>query len=115
MSYDLYLWADPNPVTAEQARDIFERLAGGDDSATAPAAGPLEFAAELVKHFPRLEDLADADDSPWNMSPDATERGVILCMGLSRVAEAGPRIDELADRYGLVCYDPSTRQVRHPA
>ena len=35
-----------------------------------------------------LEDLADVDDSPWNMSPDATERRVILCMGLSRVAEA---------------------------
>ncbi|WP_263855648.1 hypothetical protein [Amycolatopsis eburnea] len=40
---------------------------------------------------------------------------MILCMGLSRAAEAGPRIVEPAGRYGLVRYDPSTRQVRHPA
>ncbi|WP_439381095.1 hypothetical protein [Amycolatopsis lexingtonensis] len=115
VSYDLYRWAGPSPVTAEQAGEICERLVDGDEAATVPSGRVLEFAAELVEHYPRLEDLADADDSPWNMSPDATEHRVILCMGLSRVSEAGPRIVELADRYGLVCYDPSTRQVRHPA
>lgn len=115
VSYDLYLWAEPNPVTAEQAGDICNRLADGDEASTTPTARHLEFAAELVTHYPRLEDLTDVDDSPWNMSPDATDRRVILCMGLSRAAEAGARILELADRYSLVCYDPSTRQVHHPA
>ena len=115
MSYDLYLWATPNPVTAEQADDICHRLADGDEESTAPAARLLEFAAELATHYPDLEDLTDVDDSPWNMSPDATEHRVILCMGLSQASEAGPRILELADRYGLVCYDPSVRQVHHPA
>src|SRR5690349_16784587 len=115
VSYDLYLWAEPNPITAEQAGDICARLADGDDTSTTPAARHLEFAAELVTHYPRLEDLTDFDDSPWNMSPDATDRRVFLCMGLSQAAEAGPRILELADRYRLVCYDPWTRQVHHPA
>ncbi|MEU7786818.1 hypothetical protein [Amycolatopsis sp. NPDC049159] len=112
MSYDLYLWAEPNPVTAERAGEICDRLADGDETSTAPAARNLEFAAELVTQYPRLEDLTDLDDSPWNMSPDVTDRRVVLCMGLSRAAEAGPRILELADRHSLVCYDPSTRQVQ---
>lgn len=103
VSYDLYLWAEPNPVTAEQAGDICTRLAEGDETSTTPTDRHLEFAAELVTaHYPRLEDLTDLDDSPWNMSPDATDRRVVLCMGLSRAAEAGPRILELANRYSLV-------------
>lgn len=114
MSYDLYLWAKPNPVTAEQASDICQQLAGGNHASTTPTARLLEFAAELVRHYPRLEDLTDLDDSPWNMSPDATDHRVILCMGLSQASKVGPRILELANRYSLVCYDPSTRQVHHP-
>jgi hypothetical protein len=51
-SYDLYLWAEPDPVTAEQAWGICNRLADGDEDSTMPAAGHPEFAAELVTHYP---------------------------------------------------------------
>ena len=115
MSYDLYLWAEPSPVTAGQALEICRRLAGGDQSATRPESRLLEFAGDLVADYPRLEDLTDLDDSPWNMSPDATTHRVILCMGLSKASIVGPRILELAEHYGLVCYDPSTQHVHHPA
>lgn len=115
MSYDLYLWAEPSPVTASRALDICHRLAGGDQSATVPEPRLLEFASDLVADYPRLEELTDLADSPWNMSPDATAHRVILCMGLSKASIIGPRILELAERYSLVCYDPSTRQVHHPA
>jgi hypothetical protein len=115
MSYDLYLWAEPNPVTADQALKICHRLADGDQSATMPEARLLEFTGDLVAEYPRLEELTDLDDSPWNMSPDATAHRVILCMGLSKASIIGPRILELAERYSLVCYDPSTQQIHHPA
>jgi hypothetical protein len=69
----------------------------------------------LVTHYPRLEDLTDFTGSPWNMSPDATDHRVILCMGLSQASKVSPLILELADRYSMVCYDPSTRQVHHAA
>jgi hypothetical protein len=62
-----------------------------------------------------LEELTDLDESPWNMSPDATAHRVILCMGLSKASIIGPRILELAEQYSLVCYDPSARQIHHPA
>jgi hypothetical protein len=114
MSYDLYLWAKPSPVTAGQARDICYRLASSDQSVTTPESRLLEFAKDLMSQYPRLEDLTDVDNSPWNMSPDATLHRVILCMGLSQASKVGPRILELAGRYSLVCYDPSTQQVHHP-
>lgn len=114
VSYDLYLWAKPSPITADRADDICHRLASGDDAATMPDPRLLEFARDLVARYPRLEDLTDADDSPWNMSPDATANRVILCMGRSQASKVGPAILELAGRYSLVCYDPSTRQVHHP-
>ena len=69
VSFDLYLWATPSPVTADQAGDICDRLAEGDQSATTPSPRLLEFASELVARYPRLEDLASPDDSPWSMSP----------------------------------------------
>jgi hypothetical protein len=115
MSYDLYLWAGPNPVTADLADEICHRLASGDQDSTTPDARLLEFASELITRYPRLEDLTDFDGSPWNMSPDATDHRVILCIGLSQASKVGPRILELANRYSLICYDPSTRQVHHPA
>jgi hypothetical protein len=114
MSYDLYLWAEPNPVTAELAEEICHRLASDDQDSTTPDVRLLEFVAELATYYPRLEDLSDFGGAPWNMSPDATDRRVILCIGLSQASKVGPHILELADRYSLVCYDPSTRQVHHP-
>jgi hypothetical protein len=107
MSYDLYLWAEPQSVTAGQAGAICQRLADGDRAATASTPRLLEFAADLVTLYPPLEDLADTDGSPWTMSPDVTDRRVILCLGWSHVPTAGARILELAGRYGLVCHAPS--------
>jgi hypothetical protein len=115
VSFDLYLWATPSPVTADQASDICSRLARGDQSATTPRPRLLEFAGELVARYPRLEDLTDPAGSPWSMSPDATPERVILSMGFSRAPEVSPDILRLASQHGLVCYDPQARQVHHPA
>lgn len=116
MSYDLYLWHRPQPVTAQQAAAICHRLARSCDDDVIPDEAVLSFHEELMARFPPLESLAenDADDSPWNMSPDATDSRVILCMGLSRASKIGPFILELAARHRLVCFDPSTGVVHHP-
>ena len=73
MSYDLYLWASPGPVTAVRAGEIYHQLADGDQTGTTADVRLLEFTAALVMRYPRLEDLSDLDASPWNMSPDATD------------------------------------------
>lgn len=115
VSFDLYLWASPSPVTASQAAAICHCLAEGDQSVTTPDPRLLEFASELTARYPRLEDPTSPDDSPWNMSPDVTPERVILCMSFSQSPQISPSILELADRHGLVCYDPQVGHVHHPA
>jgi len=115
VSFDLYLWASPSPVTADQAGAICRRLAEGDQSATTPSPRLLDFASELVARYPQLEDVAAPEDSPWRMSPDVSPERVILCMGFSQAPEISPGILELASLHDLVCYDPQARQVHHPA
>ena len=115
MTFDLYLWASPSPVTADQADAICQRLAEGDQSATTPSPRLLEFASDLIARYPRLEDLASPEDSPWSMSPDVTPQRVILCMGYSHAPQASTGILELASRHSLVCYDPQAGHIHHPA
>jgi hypothetical protein len=117
VSFDLYLWASPSPVTADQAERICERLDEGDQVATEPSPRLLEFAGELMARYPRLEDLDHAviEDSPWRVSPDVSSERVILCMGFSKAAEISREVLELASRHGLVCYDPQAGEVHHPA
>ncbi|MFD0632349.1 hypothetical protein ACFQ9X_12760 [Catenulispora yoronensis] len=48
------------------------------------------------------------------MSPDATASRIILSIGLSRVSQVGPTVEELAAQHRLVCFDPSTGVVHNP-
>lgn len=116
MSYDLYLWHGPKPVTAQQAKAICHQLAQGQDDAVVPHEAVSAFHQDLIARFPRLESLGDdeIEDSPWNMSPSATTGRVILMIGFSHVAQVGPTVQELARQHGLVCFDPQSGVVHHP-
>lgn len=115
MSFDLYLWREPSPITAARAAAVLDRLAEGDDEAVRPDARNLAFHADLLERFPALETLSDAgmEASPWNMSPDATDRRVILCMAWSTAAKTSAVVLDLARRHGLVCYDPQSSQIHN--
>jgi hypothetical protein len=115
VSFDLYLWASPSPVTANQAERICLRLAEGDHLVTVPSPRLLEFAEELAARYPPLEDLDSIEVSPWHMSPDVSSERAVLCMGFPQASEIRSEILELAGRHALVCYDPQARRVHHPA
>lgn len=116
MSFDLYIWREQHPITAEHANTICQELAEGRDDAVEPDTRVLAFHQELTDQFPDLESLSDEEleSSPWNMNPDATSSRVILCMGWSSADEVSQLILELADRHGLVCFDPQGGQIHNP-
>lgn len=49
------------------------------------------------------------------MSPDVTPDRVILCMSYSQAPQTTTGILELASRHRLVCYNPQSGHVHHPA
>lgn len=116
MSYDLYLWHSPKPVTAQQAMAICHQLAASQGDCVVPHNAVLAFYQDLIARFPPLESIADdeLESSPWNMSPDATPSRVILVIGHSRVGQVGLTVEELAAQHGLVCFDPQSAVVHHP-
>jgi len=116
MSFDLYIWSSRQPVTSDRAQEIFRLLADGHDDAVEPDDRVLALHRELIDRYPPLETLGDTEleSSPWTMSPDATDRRVVLCMSWSTAAEASPFVLELAKQHGLVCFDPQSGQIHQP-
>jgi hypothetical protein len=64
MSFDLYVWGSPSPVTAAQAERICRQLAAGDASSVSADGRVRGFARELLGRFPALEGLALMSSRP---------------------------------------------------
>lgn len=116
MSFDLYVWHEPNPISAERARTTCHLLASGDDQVVQPQPQNLAFQAELLERFPDPDDPAEdeLDDIVWSISPDVNDRRSILCVGWSSADEFAEVAVELAGKHGLICFDPQSGQVRNP-
>ncbi|MEU5876051.1 hypothetical protein [Spirillospora sp. NPDC047279] len=119
MSFDLCVWREEHPVTAEQALLKYRWLMGAEEwSGPEPEMFPDErvgtFHAEILNVYPPLNDVAEGE-SPWSMDPfEMPDNYVSLCMGFSEAQNASPTIIELAMRHGLVCFDPQVSRVHNP-
>ena len=86
-------------------------IAEGDSNQ--PGSALVAFMADLTDRYPRLETLPDAEreESPWSGSIGETNGHALIAMGGSHCAEAVEYIMELADKHGLVCFDPKTHSI----
>ncbi|TDC52527.1 hypothetical protein E1281_18930 [Actinomadura sp. KC345] len=125
MSFDLCVWRENHPITGAQALRTYwwlcgsERLGAADESEFTLAHDERvdAFHTELLDAHPPLEglDTAEAEDSPWSMTPDHMPGSyVIMMMGFSDAPEIAPAVIDLAGRYDLVCYDPQAMRVHNP-
>lgn len=116
MSFDLYVWGSPSPVTAAQAERIGRQLAAGDASSVIADGRVRGFAQELLGRFPALESLAaeELEASPWNMTPEISASHVIMTISWSRAQETAEFVLGLAATRGVVCFDPQASDVHNP-
>ncbi|MCW2915403.1 MAG: hypothetical protein JWN52_3471 [Actinomycetia bacterium] len=116
MSFDLYVWGSPQTATAEQAERICHELAAENTSSVSADARVQGFAQELLRRFPALESLTDAEleASPWSMTPEISASHVIMTISWSRAQELAEFVLALAARRGLVCFDPQASVVHNP-
>ncbi|NES14895.1 MULTISPECIES: hypothetical protein [Micromonospora] len=109
MSFDLFVWHEPTPISAAEARAKLDRW--GDDDRGVFAAHPavLRFHEALLRRFPALEDLTEQDIDAlgvWSMTPDRSDSIVVASCVWSRADEVWDAVVDLATEHGLVCYEP---------
>ena len=120
MSFDLCVWREEQPITANQAKEVYLYLqdAGepGVELDVRPDARVGTFYTELMERHPALETLGikEGEASPWSMTPFETQESVTMCMGYRESDTVAPEIIELAGKHGLVCYNPQKYRVHNP-
>lgn len=118
MSFDLGVWYSPQSLSDAEAGECFAAFRS-DGGVTCRVAGNerlAEFVDALTSRYPQIDDLADdqIDACPWNVPFDVSEAHVTIPIMWSRMTEIAPVVMELAERHGLVCYDPQSRKVHLP-
>ncbi len=109
MSYDLYVWHEPLPISADDARAKLQRWVDGDSDVFAPHPAVPVFLDALLDRFPPLESLSDDDIDMlgvWSVTPDRSDSIAALSCVWSRADEVDQVVRELAAAQGLVCYEP---------
>jgi len=119
VSFDLGVWYAPGPVTHEQATHVYDLLCA-DQNAGLTADTRLErFYANLIDRFPlmaSITEMTDEDDEfgAWSVEPTIVRGALLLNLRWPRVSAVRPVVEELAEREGLVVFDPQRNRVRHP-
>jgi hypothetical protein len=114
MSYDLAVWEGARPKSAREAKLHFEALASAHDRA-APSPAIARYVKALLARWP---DIDEDDESPWSDAPLMNNaRGSMIYFGMvySRAGEASAFAADLAQKHGLVCFDPQTEELRPTA
>jgi len=80
VSYDLFVFKGPIPRSEVECTERLARFQSGDEAAFEANPKVAAFYDELLRKYPGPEDLADdkVDDSVWAMTPDASERLIVL-------------------------------------
>ncbi|QFU88364.1 hypothetical protein [Amycolatopsis sp. YIM 10] len=114
MSYDLAVWHEPAGIAADQAARKYTRLITEEPGTDPTHPRVAAFYRELTARYPELDGLPDDDSSPWSVRLTVTSAAVVMCLVWSRADEVGPQVRSLADRHGLVVFDPQNESVHHP-
>lgn len=117
MSFDLAVWPESAVVSAEEAERKYGTFLERERDAVPADPRALAFHRDLTARYPNLTDLPEAEleTSPWAMNPSVVGEAVIMMMSWSAAEAALPDIHELAERHGLVLYDPRARAVHSPS
>ena len=115
-SFRLAVWRNEETLSHKDAAKHYEALMAGSSSQTFSEA-VYGFCSDLSHRYPDPDALSDdqLESCPWACALDFSGCHVIISLMPDRYAEVFPLILELADRYGLICYDPQNDIVHRPS
>lgn len=109
MSFDLYVWHEAEPTSADDAGAKFERWDRGEPEVFTAHPAITDLYGALLKRFPPLESLDDDDRETygvWSFTPERSDSILELSCLWARAAEVAPTIMQMAAEHGLICYEP---------
>ena len=116
MSYDLAVWEGTRPNTNAEAGKTFEALMAQEEGEKSPEPTPAirRYVEALLAKYPQLDD-DNEDECPWADSPligNASGPIFYFAMVYSHAERASAFAAKLANRHGLVCFDPQLSELR---
>ena len=119
MSCDYGVWFPHRKLSDDEAGELYVRLCEGDVAGVVPHPAVGAFYDELTATHPEIdtvtdEQLDDKDLCPWSCALDRSDGHVIMSCVWSKADDVGQLVASLADRHGLVFYDPQSERVRFP-
>ncbi|MDX3195886.1 hypothetical protein PV458_46440 [Streptomyces sp. MN03-5084-2B] len=116
MSFTLAVWRETAAVTAAEATRKYLELTALEPGALPDGLRAVAFRRELTARYP-VPSGAPGDelpDSPWSAEPAVLGDAVLMSMGWSTPDVVVVFVQELAERHGLVLYDPQDGAVYLP-
>lgn len=115
MRLEIGVFVTETPLTDKDALQRYRAHHGerNPDRSSEPAPGIAAFMTDLTDLYPRLESLPEEErtESPWSDDFDVSDGQVLIAMGGSQCVDAVEFIMELAEKHGLVCFDPKTCSI----
>lgn len=109
MSFDLFVWHEGAPISADEAGSKLDRWTDGESDVFRPHPAVSMFRDAILTRFPPPEN--HGADSVWSVTPAPSESIAALSCTWSRADEVSDAVLELAGEHGLVCYDPGSHVV----
>ena len=108
MTFDLGIWDADRPPEVKEAQRRYEQLSRGEDPAQVPSSG---IAALLQECSTRWK--GGDDDPPFTTKRTAT--GLLVRIRPAEATALYAEWSEMAERHGLVLYDPQSGIVSIPS
>jgi hypothetical protein len=115
MSYDLAIWQGDVPSSSREAAKVHARLRDEyleGEGLVPPVSAITDFLSALTERWP---DRDTGDDTPWASTPlseGASGPYVYIGLAWSTAEMTSAHVAQVANRFGLICFDPQMRTLR---
>lgn len=115
MSYDVGVFFTQRPHSDEAAGERYSAYCSDEDFSRLiePSPRVAAFLHEVTGLYPEIHDVPDEalDDCPWSASFDVSDGHALMPMTYPQADVMVSFLVDLADKHGLVCFDPQTGKI----